>query len=134
MNQLVLGFDYDALDATTRAFVLEKRDHINLLARRSAEDIIAIGQDLIAVKAKLDHGQFLPWIDAEFGWGKNTAERFIGVAKAFRQNPQPGEFEAPALYALSSGDVSDAVRKEFVDRAAAGELITYRLGGASLGP
>tara|TARA_R110002020_G_scaffold150446_1_gene327143 strand:- start:7053 stop:7166 length:114 start_codon:yes stop_codon:yes gene_type:complete len=29
-------------------------------------DIIEIGRDLIAVKAEIGHGNFLPWIEKEF--------------------------------------------------------------------
>lgn len=126
MNQLDLPFDYDALDGTTRAVVLEARDRINGLIRRTGEALIEIGRWLITVKAALAHGQFGPWIDAEFGWSQDTAERFIKVAKAFADFPQIAEFQPSALYALASGTVPDEIRREFVDRAAAGEVITYR--------
>lgn len=133
-SQLVLGFDYDALDAPTRAVVLEKRDHINFLIRRTAEGIIEIGHDLIAVKKALGHGRFGPWLTAEFGWSADSAERFMRVGRAFAQIPQAAEFESTALYALSSGDVSDEIRQEFLDRAAAGEVITHRAVRDCLGP
>ncbi len=52
-------FDYNVLDIETRIFVLEKAAVIQERLKRTARDIIAIGQDLIEVKGKLEHGQFM---------------------------------------------------------------------------
>src|SRR5262249_62154822 len=40
---------------------------------RTIEDIIAVGNELLAVNEALPHGQFIPWLGAEFGWTKQTA-------------------------------------------------------------
>jgi hypothetical protein len=50
------------------------------LMRRTAEDVITIGQALIRQKAALPHGSFLPWIEAEFEMTDRTARRFMSVA------------------------------------------------------
>jgi hypothetical protein len=68
--------------------------------------IIEIGRELIAAKGKVAHGEWLPWLDAEFGWSEDKAHRFMRVARAF-QIPHCAEFagltiEATALYALSA--------------------------------
>jgi Protein of unknown function (DUF3102) len=49
---------------------------------RSIEDIIEIGQELIAQKAALP-GQFLAWVEAEFGWQERMARRFMAIANKF---------------------------------------------------
>jgi hypothetical protein len=46
------------------------------------EDIIEVGNDLQAVKDALPHGQFLPWLKAEFGWSERSAQNFMSVKKA----------------------------------------------------
>lgn len=51
--------------------------------KRTAEDIIAIGQDLIEVKERLGHGKFLPWLRSEFEMDQKTAWRFMEVARRF---------------------------------------------------
>lgn len=51
--------------------------------KRTAEDIVEIGRDLKEVKEKLDHGQFLPWIESEFGMSQQTASNFMRVAEQF---------------------------------------------------
>ncbi len=51
--------------------------------KRTAEDIIAIGQDLIDVKKDLDHGEFQNWLKAEFDMTDRQARRFMEVASRF---------------------------------------------------
>ena len=74
-------FDYHALDAETRQFVLQKADETHGLLKRTAEHILHIGQNLQAVKEKLPHGQFLPWVETEFEMSRWTARNFIHVAE-----------------------------------------------------
>lgn len=89
IQQAVL-FDYEALDSDTRAFVQEKAHAIHARLKRTAEDIIAIGLDLIEVKERLQHGQFLPWIDAEFAMSERTARDFMNIARRFDGKSAPG--------------------------------------------
>jgi hypothetical protein len=56
-----------------------------MIARTGARVyIIEIGRELIAAKAKVTHGQWLPWLEAEFGWSDQTAYRYMQVARAFQ--------------------------------------------------
>lgn len=86
MEQLAL-FNYAGLDETTRVFVQEKTQAIHARLKRTAEDIIAIGQDLIEVNEKLSTGgrggTFLEWIQSEFEMSQAAAYRFMQVAKRF---------------------------------------------------
>jgi len=53
------------------------------------------------VKGKLGHGEFLPWIDFEFGMDKRTAQRFMGVATSYGSKYDTVSHLNPsALYAL----------------------------------
>jgi len=92
--------------------------------------IIEVGHELIAAKAELVHGEWLPWLDQEFGWSEAAAQRYMQVARAF-QIPQAEGFkgltiDATALYALSAPDVPQEARDEAVARAEAGEHVTKR--------
>jgi hypothetical protein len=49
----------------------------------AAADIIEVGRDLIATKKAVGHGNFLPWIEAEFGMSDRTARRFMDSAETF---------------------------------------------------
>jgi hypothetical protein len=62
---------------------------IRRYGQRICGDIISIGTVLHTVKADMPHGQWLPWLRAEFNWGEATAQRFMRVAEAFRETHQP---------------------------------------------
>jgi len=116
-------FDYSLLDAAARGVVQQHTTELRALARRAASDIIAIGQHLRAVKARLGHGHFGSWLAAEFGWSQDTAGRFMAVAQKFGQIPHGAEFAPKALYLLAAPGVPDAARTEALDRAATGERV-----------
>jgi Protein of unknown function (DUF3102) len=121
-------FDYTALDASTSQFVQQQTGEIRGLMKRTANDIVEIGQKLVNVKEKLGHGRFGSWLEAEFDWSIQTAKRFMNVAAVF-QNQQFVDFDfiAPsALYELAAPSIPDAARNEAFARAKAGESITYK--------
>lgn len=105
--------------------VAEHTAAIKTLTRRAGQDIIEIGQRLHAVKERVDHGAFGPWVDREFGWSQPTAQRFMRVAQVF-QNRQIDGFGVSALYALASGNVPDEIRERFITQAESGEPVRYR--------
>jgi len=95
--------------------------------KRSALDIYHIGANLLEAQDLLAHGEFLPWIKAEFGMGKSSAYKFMNVAKAFPGKfPQNGNLSiaASALYLLASSEIPDDARNEALELAAAGESIS----------
>jgi hypothetical protein len=47
------------------------------LANRTIHDVIEIGYRLSICKGHLDHGDWLPWLDRDFGWSEKTAERYL---------------------------------------------------------
>ncbi|SRR6266487_3820059 len=103
-------FEYDVLDTDTRTFVQEKAQNIHARLKRTAEDVIAIGQDLIAVKAHLGHGQFQNWIQAEFEMSYTASLRFMQVAKKFGDKNTKLVFLPPSvLYELAAPSTPDVV-------------------------
>jgi hypothetical protein len=87
----------------------ERAQRIRDLVGVARTCIIEIGRELIAAKAKVGHGEWLPWLKDEFDWGETTAWKYMQVAKAFKSSL--GEdftgltIDATALYALSAPDV-----------------------------
>ncbi|MFB2893213.1 DUF3102 domain-containing protein [Aerosakkonemataceae cyanobacterium BLCC-F50] len=120
-------FDYTMLDAETSLFIQQQTGEIRALMKRTAQDIIEIGQKLILVKEKLAHGRFLDWIAAEFEWSYPTAARFMQVANSFRKTYQIDKFAASALYVLAAPSTPASARSEAIARAEAGEPITYTI-------
>lgn len=118
------GFDYASLDAPTSQFLQQHTDEIQALMKRTAQNIIDVGQKLIEVKNKLGHGYFLTWLQAEFGWSYPTAARFMQVANSFKKSYQIDNFAPSALYELAAPSTPQAARDEALTRAKAGESIT----------
>lgn len=125
-TQLAL-FEYASLDAETRIVVQQRTTEIKALMRRAASDIIEIGQKLIEVKLKLGHGAFGGWLAAEFDWSDQTARRFMHVAEFAKINTGVdfSGIQAKALYLLAAPSTPEAARTEAIERAEAGESITY---------
>lgn len=118
-------FDYTTLDVEVSQYVQQRTGEIRSLMKRTAEDIIEIGQRLISVKEKLGHGCFLDWIEAEFEWSYPTAARFIQVTNYFSKGYQIDKFAPSALYLLAAPSTPETARQDAIALAAAGEQVTY---------
>jgi hypothetical protein len=95
--------------------------------KKTVEDIIEVGNDLLAVKETLPHGQFGPWLKCEFGWGKRMAPNFMAVAQTF--GPKTDiiadlTIQPTAAYLLAAPPASDEAREEAIKRAEAVEKVT----------
>jgi hypothetical protein len=94
--------------------------------RRTAQDVINIGQKLLEVKEQLGHGHFEAWLSAEFNWGQWTARKFMQVTRQFKSvNFTDLSIDASALYLLAAPSTPEAVRQEALERAGQREVITY---------
>jgi hypothetical protein len=94
--------------------------------RNTLESAIKIGQELLAVKEALAHGQFLPWLWAEFGWAERTARNFMAVAEQFGKSAIIADLpiQPTAAYLLAAPAVPDQARVVAIEKAKAGEQIT----------
>lgn len=129
------AFDYSTLDLTAQALssVIAERDKVHALFARAQQNILEIGDALINVKDTIGHGNFGRWLDAEFGWSKATAGRFMQVAEQFRGISHVERFEPTALYALAAKNVPDDVRDQFIEQADTGQQIKHQDVRAALG-
>lgn len=73
-------------DATT--LLAQHAAAIRTIGKRVVADIIEIGGRLNECKRIVGHGNWLPWLDREFGWTENTARNFIRVMRWRNPNPQ----------------------------------------------
>lgn len=119
-------FDYATIPDDKRSNVEAATRRLHTLERRTSEAIIEIGKELIAVKADIGHGNFLPWLEAEFGWSYPTAARFMQVAERLGEISQIENFQPSALYALASPSTPDDVRVEFTELASIGKQVTHK--------
>lgn len=121
----IAQFDYQQLDTETRIAIQQRTGEIKALMKRTAQDIIEIGQKLIEVKERLGHGGFGAWLETEFGWGTTTAWRFMNVAEKFSNLENLPNFAPSTLYLLAEPSTPDEARREVIDRAQTGERITH---------
>ncbi|WP_116654437.1 DUF3102 domain-containing protein [Pelagibacterium sediminicola] len=124
MTEITL-FDYANMPVETATEVRAAAERIRVRMKRTAEDIIAIGLDLIEVKSRLSHGAFLPWIEAEFGMTDRTAARFMQVAEVYGNKFDIMSNLTPTvLYELAAPSTPEPVRQIVEAKAEANESVT----------
>ncbi|WP_158639296.1 DUF3102 domain-containing protein [Elioraea rosea] len=134
------GFDYTRLPAVDRAQLQERAatlrsqltalDHdVNNAKRHVMRRASEIGVQLLAIKASLTHGEFLPWCRAELELQPRTAQNFMAAARLLNGLPQ-GECEIVSLlppstlYALAAPAIPEQVRERLIADVVAGKPIT----------
>jgi hypothetical protein len=76
--------------------------------RRTAAEVVAIGEDLIRAKSLLGHGAFGPWLDQEFALSRRTAEQFMAAARRFGSKAEAvSHLPAGVVLELSAPSVPD---------------------------
>ncbi|WP_169247993.1 DUF3102 domain-containing protein [Candidatus Competibacter phosphatis] len=120
------GFDYEVLPVEIAVKSRAAAERIKLRLKRTVEDIIEIGRELMAIKAELPHGQFLPWIAAEFEMSRQTADNFTSVYERFGNGKLPifSSFKPSILYALSAPSTPESVIDRAIEKAETGDKVT----------
>src|SRR5262245_18436052 len=97
---------------------------IRRLGKRAVEDVIEIGRLLTECKRICGHGNWLPWLDREFGWTEMTATRFINVYEMSKSNKLLDlELPISGLYLLAAPSTPKEARDQVIERAQAGETV-----------
>ena len=106
--------------------VRSSAERIRERVKKTVENIIEVGNELLAVKESLDHGHFLPWLKAEFGWSERTARNFMAIAEHFGKSAKFADLpiQPSAAYLLAAPAVPDEAREAAIEKAKAGEQIT----------
>ena len=85
------------------------QDHVNA--------IIAIGRLLDEVKGQVGHGNWGPWLSAEFSMSTSTAERYMRAARfAVEKNVTVTNLSPSTLYLLSSKSTPPSLAQDLLDR------------------
>ena len=123
---LPLVFDYSDLDPETRIVVQQKTGEIRERIKRTANDLVEIGERLTDVKARLGHGRFGQWLHGEFAWSEQTARNLMNVAEVFKTTNFVELTIAPsAMYAIAAPSVPAEARQEAVELATNGHHVTH---------
>jgi N6-adenosine-specific RNA methylase IME4 len=125
----------------TQPALAEHAAEIRRLGTRVFGDLLEIGRRLTECKRIAGHGNWLPWLEREFGWSADTAENYLLVYKVFGSDSESlRNLNLPmqSLRLLAAHSTSEEARTEVLHRVTAGErvgLATVReivaAGGAS---
>ncbi len=124
---VVVGFNYDLLDTKVAEKVRSSADRIREKVKKTVEDIIEVGNDLLNVKEALPHGKFGEWLKKEFGWAERSAQNFMAVAQAFGPKTEMISdltIQPTAAYLLAAPSAPGEALQQAIERAEAGEEIT----------
>lgn len=133
--QTIGGFDYAAIDPALAAEIRASVEIIREGTRRFTSSIAAIGRELTAVKEKIPHGEWLPWLDAEFQMTDRTARNYMNAGKFLEGKSATVSVLPPgSLYALSAPSAPPEVVAEVVAEVERGvipkvEEIRERIAG-----
>ncbi len=103
------AFDYAALNDPA----VEQRARAAVLKIRELQKaaVVDIGQELLAMKALLPHGQFLPWVES-FGLERRTATNYMQVAAEFGAEwATVSHLPTGIIYKLAAPSTPPAVRE-----------------------
>jgi hypothetical protein len=120
------GFNYAGLEAKAAERAQAGAEKIRQMMRKSLDDLMDIGRELLAVKEALGHGRFQAWLDAEFGWSERMARNFMAVAARFSKTAIIADLpiEPTAAYLLAAPSTPNSACQAAIVRARAGERIT----------
>lgn len=122
----VIGFNYELLESKLADKIRTAADRIRDRVKKTVEDIVGVGSDLLIVRESLQHGQFGAWLKAEFGWSERSAQNFMSVAEKFKSaNFADLPIQPSAAYLLAAPSVPDEAREKAFEKAEAGEEITF---------
>jgi hypothetical protein len=118
-------FDYAAVPVENVAEINKLVLRIKASHKRHLEAVYEIGADLLRAKELLGHGNFLPWLQAEFRWSDRTANNYMSIARFFQgKSANFADLDVGTAAALASRSTPVEIRKELLGRADAGEIIT----------
>ena len=116
MNEIIVPTDFDAIAERIRERI-----------RRTTTDIIETGRDLRLVKERLDHGQFVTWINSEFGMSPRSAQRFMGASEwAEDKSDTVSHLPPNTLYTLSAKSTPELIREQVIADLEAGNRVDPR--------
>jgi len=132
LTQQLELFDYSQLDDDAAIAVRTATTEIQARMASVQLNHVEIGRKLKEVKALIQPGHFQEWLDKEFGFSRDSADRWIQVADYVDANPQIAEalrqkkFARTAVYLLAAPSTPESARQEVIARTEAGESMPPR--------
>lgn len=115
------GFDYEQLDD---AAANEAKAVVERYRERQKAYVIDTGRDLLAIKARLEHGLFLDWVQAELGMTPRSAQRAMNAANVLGTKSDTVSYLPPTvIYELAAPSTPPLILAAVLHRIEAGEPI-----------
>jgi Protein of unknown function (DUF3102) len=118
------------MTAPTDLALVEHANAIRALRSRIVSDVAEIGRRLIEVKKIVGHGNWLPWLDREFGWTDHTALNFmrvhefvVGLSNSKTVSDLVLTLPVSSVYLLAAPSTPPEAQDEIIERAKAGETL-----------
>jgi hypothetical protein len=109
----------------TETILAQNAEVIRALGKRVVGDIIEIGRRLSESKKLCGHGNWLPWLNREFGWGDDTALRFMQVSELSKsRNLRDLNLPISGLYLLAAPSTPEEAQQQVIERAENGERLS----------
>jgi len=116
-------FDYGQLDPDTAESVRAAAAEISKHKVKVGAGIIAIGNELLKVKAKLQHGLWQGWLEVECDIHIRTAQRFMQAATALGDKSDTVSFlPLSTIYHLAAPSIPEEARSSIIEKIETGEL------------
>ncbi len=133
MEQVEHGSPASGVPNSTLALYAELKPDVASMVREAGKrirghkrgDVLAIGRELLAVKAALPHGLFLRWLALEFEGTARTARNYASAAEVFGDKPEIISL-LPSAILYRVAQAPKATRQEIIDFVGRGGRIDLK--------
>src|SRR5262249_19849032 len=107
----------------TDPVLAEHANAIRALGKQAIENVIEIGHRLTECRnhSQMKHGDWLPWLEREFGWSDQTARNFMQVYELAGKTQNFWNLSRPVsgIYWLAAPSTPESARDQIIKRAQA---------------
>jgi hypothetical protein len=121
-------FDYGCLAHTEAATLRQDALRLRGLVTKTTANMIEVGQDLVAIKDRLNHGQFTSWVEAEIGISIRTAQGYMRFAMLAEGKSETVALLPPSTARmLASKSTPPEIVQQVIAKAATGNIVPDRV-------
>jgi len=124
------AFDYDTVGTNVARDLQHTARRIR---QRVVASIIETGSDLLVARERLEHGQFIAWVEAECELSPRTAQRMMAAAEwAKGKNDTVSHLPPTVIYALSASSTPPEIYDAALAKIEAGERVDAKALNAEI--
>lgn len=121
-------FSYDAIDGGLADQLRRAAERIRARLRSSVSRVVEAGNLLRQAKERLQHGQFMAWVEREVGISPRSAARYMQLAEyATDKMDMVSNLEPGAAYALVAPSTPPEVRASVESDLSAGRAVSEQI-------